>query len=417
MAMKRSACRLIRRVVPLLLVLVLLVGFLPTFARAAETGGTQSDTAALVLTGTGYFTLESSSSQLFHLEQAVPGTSWKGKVLLVNDTTGTMRTAVVSIESTLDDLLLYNTLELKIEHNGKTLYSGSYNTNGQIPLTEYIPVARGETETLDITVTLPITADNKIQGKQMDSTWTFEATTDAAPPIAPRRVTYKYEGDIPVNAPELPTSRLYAYKSTVKVAEAPAVEGYTFSWRSDDVDISTGSFKMPKTDVLIVGTWKKQAEPSTPVDPTPETYTVSYKYEGSVPENAPELPAAAKYTPGYSVTIMEAPNVEGYTFSWRSDDVNTQSGSFEMPKKDVLIIGTWEKKAAPEKPDEPTKPSEPTDHPQTGIELIVENVRDGIVIWVLLLVVLGTAIIALRINAAKKRIREQEGRQKNEEVK
>ena len=79
---------------------------------------------------------------------------------------------------------------------------------------------------------------------------------------------------------------------------------------------------MPASDVTIKGSFKVNS------------YTVSYEYE-NVPENAPELPAAAAYDYRQNVQIEAAPTMEGYTFSgWDKED-------FTMPASDVTIRGSW----------------------------------------------------------------------------
>ena len=142
-------------------------------------------------------------------------------------------------------------------------------------------------------------------------------------------VSYEYTGDVPAGAPELPATAEYVAGSTVTVADAPTLEGYTFSgWDKDD-------FAMPAEAVVITGTWEKDPEPK---------YPVSYEYTGDVPKDAPELPAAVSYEAGAAVTVADEPWVEGYTFSgWDKED-------FTMPAKAVVITGAWTKKAPPPPP-------------------------------------------------------------------
>ncbi len=72
------------------------------------------------------------------------------------------------------------------------------------------------------------------------------------------------------------------------------------------------------------------------------TYKVIYNYTGTVPGNAPELPAATEYQDGVKVGVASPINIEGYTFSgWTTSDVNVANGSFTMPTSDVTFTGSF----------------------------------------------------------------------------
>lgn len=71
-------------------------------------------------------------------------------------------------------------------------------------------------------------------------------------------------------------------------------------------------------------------------------YTVTYKYSGTVPDNAPGLPEVSSYNEGASVGVLSSPNVSGYTFSgWSSDDVTVTNGTFTMPSANVTFTGSF----------------------------------------------------------------------------
>ena len=148
---------------------------------------------------------------------------------------------------------------------------------------------------------------------------TEDATYTAQWTINSHKVTYKYTGDVPDGAPEVPEEATYDYGESVTVADAPTLEGYTFSGWSE-----SGTFEMPDEDVEITGSW------------TINSHKVTYKYTGDVPDGAPEVPEEATYDYGESVTVADAPTLEGYTFSGWSE-----SGTFEMPDEDVEITGSW----------------------------------------------------------------------------
>ncbi len=68
-------------------------------------------------------------------------------------------------------------------------------------------------------------------------------------------VTYYYAGDIPDNAPTLPTVATYKYGQDVTVANNVSAEGYTFGgWESVSVTAQAGeTFKMPAHPVAFIG--------------------------------------------------------------------------------------------------------------------------------------------------------------------
>lgn len=154
-----------------------------------------------------------------------------------------------------------------------------------------------------------------------------------------------------------------------------------------------------------------EPEPPTPDDPTPETYTVSYQYAGDVPENAPALPSPASYLPGAKVSVAASASVDGYTFTWQSTDVTFPDGTFEMPNKDVLIIGTWAKQTDPtppvdpvdpvDPPVDPSDPSDPGDEPHTGVDLLAETVLDSSILWIVLLAAAAAVIVSVRLKKEK----------------
>ena len=76
---------------------------------------------------------------------------------------------------------------------------------------------------------------------------------------------------------------------------------------------------------------------------TAPKYNVTYKYAGTVPTGAPELPKEASYKAGEPVKVAPAPTLNGYTFSgWSTTDATVGSdGSFTMPSNKVTLTGSW----------------------------------------------------------------------------
>jgi len=166
------------------------------------------------------------------------------------------------------------------------------------------------------------------EAKTVTMNYTREYYAPPTPALYP--VSYEYTGNIPENAPAVPDTVDYEEGTEVIVADAPTLEGYTFSgWDKDN-------FTMPAEAVVIHGEWTViEQPPVNPDPPAPATYPVSYEYTGNVPENAPAVPATVEYEEGAAVTVAAAPALEGYTFSgW-------DKGDFEMPAEAVVIRGEW----------------------------------------------------------------------------
>lgn len=72
-------------------------------------------------------------------------------------------------------------------------------------------------------------------------------------------------------------------------------------------------------------------------------YTVTYEYDGDVPEGAPPVPTDTNgYKAGDIVTVKPASTLDGYNFSgWTTTGVTVEDGEFTMPGNDVVFKGTW----------------------------------------------------------------------------
>ena len=99
----------------------------------------------------------------------------------------------------------------------------------------------------------------------------------------------------------------------------------------------TAAFRCLPGAVVLTGSFEKIPEPV-------KTYEVIYKYEGKVPEKAPELPKTLSYEEGELVKTAEEPALEGYRFSgWKADNLETEDGAFRMPAETVTLRGSFEK--------------------------------------------------------------------------
>ncbi|WP_143786388.1 InlB B-repeat-containing protein [Olsenella sp. An188] len=85
---------------------------------------------------------------------------------------------------------------------------------------------------------------------------------------------------------------------------------------------------MGNSDVPITGEW-------TYAEAEVDTYTVTYRYDGAVPEGAPALPSTQEYVLNQPVKVATDPAFANWTFSgWDTED-------FTMPDHDVVISGSW----------------------------------------------------------------------------
>lgn len=158
-------------------------------------------------------------------------------------------------------------------------------------------------------------------------------TTTVTVTVVPRQyeVTYEFIGEIQPENVTAPAGAVYDEGTTVTVETDASAEGYIFSgWTTEDAEVEDGKFTL-NNDVHFVGSWTK-------------LYKVTYEYEGEVPAEAPELPAAEKYTAGKEVDVKAVPSVDGYTFTgWYTSDATVEDGKFTMPEKDVVLKGKFEK--------------------------------------------------------------------------
>lgn len=117
-------------------------------------------------------------------------------------------------------------------------------------------------------------------------------------------------------------------------------------------------------------------------------HTVTYTYDDSKPENAPDAPAAMAYATGATVGVAGDITVEGYEFlGWENKDgsVTIKDGKFEMPNSDVVLVGKFKKvemkeftvtyKINGDKPEDYVVPFDKTY--AEGKQVIVDSLQEG----------------------------------------
>lgn len=210
-------------------------------------------------------------------------------------------------------------------------------------------------------------------------------------------VTYAYVGIVPTGAPAVPEKATYWFGDTVTVANLPSVVGYdfygwsvaqgTFTMPAKDVHITgnwvargdipfaveyyfqniggngytmnpaEGYTGRGTTDTivnalirdyagfthnpnaagsLLSATLNGDGSTVLRVYYDRQRYVVNYAYTGVIPADAPAVPGSVTYWYGDTVTVADAPALEGYTFSgW------DRTGTFTMPANNVTIVGSW----------------------------------------------------------------------------
>lgn len=151
-------------------------------------------------------------------------------------------------------------------------------------------------------------------------------------------VNYEYTGDVPEEAPNPPISMTYSEGSVIIIEPKPVVPGYVFNgWVTEDVSSNGLSFRMPSNDVTLKGSFTKI-----------DKHKVTYVIEGDKPDNY-KVPSEKEYAPGEVVRLDSTEantKYDIYTFSgWSIDDntITVKDREFDMPDKDVVIKGTFEK--------------------------------------------------------------------------
>lgn len=171
-----------RIAVSILTGLVFLIMLCPFNARAQDYEGTLNITSSFF---NQKFKLSPDSINLLDIRAMAPGDKWTGKVTIHNGCANFMDVALFDVRNELADDTLFNALTLKIKVNGHQIYNGSYNMHKEAPVTDYISVAPGRDMTMDIEVSLPPEVGNEVQGKEMRSSWVFDAKYTPIDPSGP----------------------------------------------------------------------------------------------------------------------------------------------------------------------------------------------------------------------------------------
>lgn len=129
-------------------------------------------------------------------------------------------------------------------------------------------------------------------------------------------VSYAYNTPVPAGAPAVPETSTATAGTSVTVAEAPTLAGYTFSgWSADGITINNGKFTMPNKAVTFTGSWTKN------------TYTITYNHND---KDTNPATSTVSYDIEDDLTLAQAPTREGYKFSkWNlADGLTAPNGNW-----------------------------------------------------------------------------------------
>ena len=244
----------------LLLAAFLLFGVVQTTHAASANGWSQN----IELTGefSGIFTLNSNTDEIFRVDNAAPGDSWSGEITIQNKASRAMDVSLLTIVSELEDTSLFNALTLNIQVKNQSVYSGSYGaTPAQI--TPFYTIPARSSMVMYVTVSFPPHYGNEFMGKEMDSTWTFEARYHGGGSSGPS--TYRYTVqylDAETNLPLLDSKSAYALYGSKVTEYAPYIEGYT-------PDAAEKSIIIRASGNIITFLYEKVSEPAPEPSPQP----------------------------------------------------------------------------------------------------------------------------------------------------
>lgn len=248
---------------------LLILGFLPKNQIASAENPARGWKENITLTGSdvGEFTLDSNTSQMLFIEDAVPGDVWEGEITFKNKAGGPMEVSLLSISNKLDDDLLFKTLDLDIWIGEDTIYAGKY---GETPtnVTPYYVIPAGSSMKIDVRISFPPDVGNIMQGKAMDSSWTFEARyagNSQDESLYPYRVQYL---DAETKEQLMPDKHGYASLGNQVTEFALAIAGYK-------PDASKKSITVRSDKNLITFYYKKADNGAVPDQSEPPSETPS----------------------------------------------------------------------------------------------------------------------------------------------
>ncbi len=204
----------------------------------------------------------------------------------------------------------------------------------------------------------------------LSATWEIKITTEAPTTAPTYYISFVYDGEAPEGADVLPTDIAVKGGETYVLPGISSVEGIEFDYWYDANNVRyPANFEYTvKGDMTFVAKWTEETtaptEPETTEPTTLAKYTISFDYEGSKPDGAPDLPRDILVEDGKTYKLPDLPEVDGYEFDgWYDDnDVRYPAGYNYKVTGNVTLSAKWsEITTAPTEPEttEPTTTEAP----------------------------------------------------------
>ena len=113
-----------------------------------------------------------------------------------------------------------------------------------------------------------------------------------------------------------------AYRESLVIANIHDIEGFTY-YPTYHENVARANIEADGSTVLKLYYSRN-------------SYTVEYRYDGTVPKGAPEAIGVVSYRYGQVILPKQDPELAGVEFSGWS-----RSSSFPMPARNIIISGTW----------------------------------------------------------------------------
>lgn len=119
---------------------------------------------------------------LFDADNIVPGDRINSQVVIKNDTGADVTVSLVRVEN-INNVKpdLYQYMTASVAQGNQSLYAGNMVNGTTGPVTKAIPLAKGETKTVYISVVLPENVGNEAQGGVLNTNWVWQVYMDKEP--------------------------------------------------------------------------------------------------------------------------------------------------------------------------------------------------------------------------------------------
>lgn len=119
---------------------------------------------------------------LFDADNIVPGDRINSQVVIKNDTGADVTVSLVRVDN-INNVQpdLYQYMTASVSQGNQSLYAGNMVNGTTGPVTKAIPLAKGETKTVYISVALPENVGNEAQGGVLNTNWVWQVYMENAP--------------------------------------------------------------------------------------------------------------------------------------------------------------------------------------------------------------------------------------------